>query len=177
MIFGHLPHHVENATRAPSLFFFQLASSRESVSPCSKETKFMPKMKTRETHREHNNMELNCLKQFIADERPLDSASYRAALRLRLAIGASRECSEAACRRRDICARSVLDCTHAPKADSFDWDYGWFHCQRKNVYGVDNDEWMAGTLGGSPEFVEAQIQTYRDEYEAFGKEIARKSKK
>jgi hypothetical protein len=157
---------VENAPRAPSLFF-QLAITREYFN-LSKGDTIMPRKKKREEHREHMNMELNCLKQFIADDRPITSIAYCTAFRLRMAIGGSRYCSEVACRRNAICARPVLECVHLEKASQFDWDYGWFNCQRKEAYGVDNDAWMTHIMGGTPEFMDAQKQTYRDEYMAFG---------
>jgi hypothetical protein len=34
----------------------------------------LPKKKV--NHREHENMDLNCLKQFVADERPVTSIAY-----------------------------------------------------------------------------------------------------
>jgi hypothetical protein len=135
----------------------------------------MPSKKKRENHRAHENMELNCLKQFIADEKPITSIAYCTAFRLRMAIGASRVCDLPECRRHDICARPVLECAHAPKADSFDWDYGWFNCQRKDAYGADKDAWMGAILGGTPQFMEAQRQTYRDEYQAYGEKQKAKS--
>jgi hypothetical protein len=130
----------------------------------------MPNKKTRKDYREHSNYEIRCLRQDVADMKNWNSKEFIPALRLRMAIGASRSCADKACRRHDICARPILDCTHRPKADDYDWDWGWFHCQRKEMYGADRYAWSAGTRGGSPEFVEEQLQAHRDSYEAFAED-------
>jgi hypothetical protein len=126
--------------------------------------------KKKEIYREHTNLVLNCLRQEWADQEWTDIKSFIQAFRLRMAIGSSRNCPDQACRRHDICARPILECTHRPKADDYDWDWGWFHCQRKDIYGADKDAWNPGTRGGTPEQVEEQMQAHRDSYEAFAKD-------
>jgi hypothetical protein len=79
-----------------------------------------------------------------------ETPALQMALRLRFAIGHAFRCTDKECRR--LCRRPVLQCELRPMADSFDWGYGWFNCQRKEVYEVRDDAWMPGTKGGSPEF-------------------------
>jgi hypothetical protein len=128
-------------------------------------------------YREHENLDLNCLRQELADDAWTNPREFITAFRLRMAIGAARRCGDKACRKHDICARPILDCKLRPQADSYDWDWGWFHCQRKEIYEVSKYEWSKGTTGGSPEFVEAQLQAHRDSYEAFANEEARRKSK
>jgi hypothetical protein len=135
----------------------------------------MPKKKN--NLREHSNYELRCLRQDVADMKNWNSKEFIPALRLRLAIGGARTCTDQACRRHGICAKPILDCTHRSKADDYDWDWGWFHCQRKELYGVDRYEWNNGFTGGSEEFREAQMQAHRDRYEAFAKVDAKRTAK
>ncbi|MGQ0485524.1 MAG: hypothetical protein ACT4SY_09265 [Hyphomicrobiales bacterium] len=74
------------------------------------------------------------------------------AMRLRLAIVLGRECSDLECRRLSICTRPVLQCLMRPLADVYDWDEGWFNCQRKPLYDLPEDSWMPAIRGGTPEF-------------------------
>jgi hypothetical protein len=78
----------------------------------------------------------------IARNAPVKMDNFGPALRLRMAIGASRSCPERACRRSDICVKPILDCVHRPLADAYDWDYGWGLCSRKEFYGVMPDSWQ-----------------------------------
>jgi hypothetical protein len=132
--------------------------------------------KKKEPYREHTNLSLNCLRQEWADQEWTEIKSFIQAFRLRMAIGSSRNCADQACRRHDICARPILECTHRTKADDYDWDWGWFHSQRKELYGAEKYAWGRGTRGGSPEYVEAQLQEQRDSYEAFAKDEERRKK-
>jgi hypothetical protein len=92
--------------------------------------------------------------------------AFRTALRLRMSIADSYFCPEPACKRRQICARPVLECHYRHRADEYDWDDNWYYCQRKHIYGKDRYDGMPGVRGGTEEFIEKQRQEHRDKYDA-----------
>jgi hypothetical protein len=102
----------------------------------------MPKKTTKTNWREHTYDGLHCLRQELGDGKHTDVKAFTPALRLRLAIGASRTCPNRECSRNDICAKPILECTHRPLADSYDWDYGWGGCTRSELYEVNKDSWQ-----------------------------------
>jgi hypothetical protein len=98
--------------------------------------------KKRTNWQNHIYGELNCLGPNVEDNALIDMRSFAPALRLRMAIGAARRCENKSCQRSDICVRPILECTQRPFADTYDWDYGWGQCTRKEMYGGRDDSWQ-----------------------------------
>jgi hypothetical protein len=88
--------------------------------------------------------------------KPPDLTAMRMAWMLRACMANARDCPDRRCRRQDMCSRPPLKCLHRPRADQFDWDWGWFGCKRKDMYGLEEDAWMPGIMGGPPEYRERQ---------------------
>jgi hypothetical protein len=101
-----------------------------------------PGKRPKKSWREHSNASLRCLRDEIEGDRPVSSREFWPALRLRMAIGAARVCSQRTCRRADICMKPVMECEHKPHADAYDWDYGFLQCARKDFYGVSESAWQ-----------------------------------
>jgi hypothetical protein len=107
---------------------------------------------------------LHCLHDELA--KPRVPYAFGMALMLRMAIGHSFLCPEPACSRRQICAKPVLECTLRHRADDYDWDAGWYYCQRKELYGQERYDGMPAIRGGTDEVMEKQKQALRDMYDA-----------
>lgn len=101
----------------------------------------MPK-KQKVNWREHSNISLRCLRDDMEGDRPHSYREFWPALRLRLAIGSARVCSQKTCRRADICVKPVMECELKRHADAYDWDYGFVQCARKELYGVSESDWQ-----------------------------------
>lgn len=80
-------------------------------------------------------------------------------------------CPDRECRRRDMCLHPALDCKQRRLADAHDWDRGWFHSQRKPMYGVPEDSWMPAIRGGTPEFRAQQVRDWMDYRETFKEKL------
>ena len=91
---------------------------------------------------QHSNFNLRCLREDMEEDKDVPIREFGPALRLRMAIGAARMCSQRTCRRADICVKPVMECEHKPLADAYDWDYGFFQRARKDMYGVSESDWQ-----------------------------------